>query len=686
MKKQEPEFQAEQFTFDNPPSRLGPVLEPEIKMAIAVDFETFYSKRLKYTVKTMLPEQYAAHELFDPYMISVCDGKNSWSGPPEKFNWSALENHIILNHNSRFDRSIYNEMVKRGTAPHLNISEWVCTANLTSFLCNRRALDSAVEFLYQTVLSKRFRAEADNKHWPQDFSASEQEAMLRYAKDDAIWTWRIWNDYSARWSENERFLSNLTIEQGMRGVQIDRELLGQYIYQTHEMLQNTEALIPWMAEAQEDEWAEFNTKPTATKCIAEQCRRIGIPCAPVKYRNEEEYEDWEDIHSPKYPWILAVGAWRSINKLYQTFMTVKSRLKDDGTLPFSLKYFGAHTGRWSGDAKVNMQNMRKIPVLCNEQGLLEQRENRLAQACEEHEETGNWPGWVRHAIDFRALIIPRPGTKMIVSDLSQIEPRVLAWLSGNHKLLDMIRGGYGVYEAFARANLGYTGPRMDKNSLFYKMVKIQVLGLGYGCGWNKFIKIAAQGGVDITKDDPEWYEEEDYLTGEKRKVSGHGKHSKEIVNKFREQSPQTVALWNALDNGIRQSADSNFVINLPSGRKLTYNSVRFGVRMRLNPATKKLEKKWELTADSDGKRKSFYGGKLTENLVQAVARDVFAAQVVRMQKAGLKNLFSCHDEAILEVDEKVTAKDVEEQMSFCPSWIPGLPVAAEAREVKHYLK
>ena len=654
---------------------------------ILIDFETFYSKKLKYGLKTMIPEQYCSDPRFDPYLVSVCDGANVWAGEPKNFNWSALEGRTLLAHNVRFDRTVFNEMRTRKMIPALNIPAWHCTADLSAFLCNRRALDKAVEHLYGVRVSKDARADAVEKHWPENFSTEERAQMIEYAKGDALWGWKIWNDYSSRWPELERRLSNLTINQGMRGVQIDEGLLNDYICQTHEMLLNTEHVIPWIEDAEDEEWHDIDTKPTATKCIAIQCRKVSIPCPPVKSKDEEGYEEWEDTYGLKHPWIEAVGSWRSINKLYKTLLTVKERIRIDGTLPFSLKYFGAHTGRWAGDARVNFQNMRKAPLFCNERGLMEQKAVRISNAMDYFDAEGKWPDWVRYAIDFRALIIPRPGKKMIVSDLAQIEPRVLAWMAGNTTLLDKIKEGYGIYEAFARTQMGYSEPgKMDKASLYYKMIKIQVLGLGYGCGWSKFIKIAAQGGVDLTAEDKEIVEEEDFLTGEMVKRSGFGDKSRELVTNFRGNNPKITALWDRLDDSLRRSVGTDFTVKLPSGRTLRYEGVRSAIKIRLNPKTNQPEKRWEVTANVGHKRTPFYGGKLTENVIQATARDVFAEQLVRMEDNSWDNLFSSHDEAILEVDQDVTAKDVEQAMSHCPEWLKGCPIAAEAKEVAHYLK
>lgn len=659
---------------------------------IALDYETYYAPKLKYSVKTMIAEQYCRHDLFDPYMLAASDGSTCWAGPVKDFNWAAVEGKMALAHNSYFDESVTAEIERRGNKPGINPAQWHCTANLTSFLCNRRSLDQAVEFLYGVKLDKSMRSDAANKRW-QDFPENEQKAMLDYARRDAYWCWKIWNDHSHKWPTLERRLSQLTVAQGRRGVQINTELLDQYICQSHEMKMSTEQLIPWIKDADDEEWEGFNTKPTSTKCIAEQCNRKGIPCPPTKSDDEEGYQEWEDTYAKDHPWILAVSAWRSINKIYRTFMKVKDRLRGDGTLPFGLKYFGAHTGRWSGDSGVNFQNMRKIPIFCNEQGLMEMNEKRCVRAVEYYDEVGQWPDWVRYAIDFRNLVMPRPGKKMIVSDLSQIEPRVLAWLAGDTAMLKLLSSGMGPYEAHARATMKWDGGELKKcDKKLYALAKARVLALGYGAGWEKFIKMAMTlAGLDITEDDPEWVEEPHPFTGVIERKSGFGKRSREIVKEFREQNPliagkEGVGIWSRLDDMFKRSVGEDFVMTLPSGRKMTYSKVRCEKRLRPNKETKKPE--WEnvFTCDIGGKRVKSYGGKLTENITQAVARDVFGEHLIAMEDNGWTNLFSVHDEAVLEVDQDVSAKDVEHAMSKCPEWLKGCPIAAEAKEVEFYCK
>jgi len=393
-------------------------------------------------------------------------------------------------------------------------------------------------------------------------------------------------------------------------------------------------------------------KPTSTKAIAAQCRKHGIPCPPVKSHDggEEKFSLWETTYGPKFPWVAAVANWRSMGKFLGSLERVKAWLRPDGTMPFGLKYFGAHTGRWSGDNGLNMQNLRKDPIWLDS----------LCMPVETPTPLG------KGYLDIRKLFIPRPGKKMITCDLSQIEPRVLAWLAGNHELLENIRSGVAIYEAYARQVLGWTGGVLKKEDpALYKRAKAEVLALGYGCGAKKYVEAAWT--LAEYKVEPE--------------------NAQKQVNEFRASNPKTVALWKHLDQEFRNSCGSTFEMGLPSGRVMRYPNVRRELRRFLDPETEKRVSKVVFTADVGGVHKPHYGGLLTENLVQAASRDVFCEHLITLDKTpGIRILFTVHDEAVLECDPEITAKQVEGIMSQTPPWLEGCPIGAEAQEIPHYLK
>jgi DNA polymerase len=323
-------------------------------------------------------------------------------------------------------------------------------------------------------------------------------------------------------------------------------------------------------------------------------------------------------------------------------------------MPFSLKYFGAHTGRWAGDAGFNMQNLRKDPIL------LDRKTMRLADKSTKRP----------LALDIRSLIVPRPGKKLFIADSSQIEPRVLAWLTGNVELMERIREGMSVYEVHARQSLGWEGGSLKhtkkaSEKLLYKRAKAEVLALGYGCGAEKYV--SAAWAMAKYKVDPEDAVKE--------------------VTQFRENNPQIVDLWKHLDAEFKKSINSDFVIGLPSGRELRYEKVGCELRRYKDKETGKPRTKWVYTANVGGRRRIFYGGMLTENLVQAVARDVFAVQMLDVEsKAGASTLFSAHDEVVGELDNDVDLCVVEECLSKCPDFLEGCPIGCEAEIAEHYKK
>jgi DNA polymerase len=167
--------------------------------------------------------------------------------------------------------------------------------------------------------------------------------------------------------------------------------------------------------------------------------------------------------------------------------------------------------------------------------------------------------------------------------------------------------------------------------------------------------------------------------------------AKQVVEGFRKENPKLVALWELLDRSFRVAVGAEWDCELPSGRVMRYGKVRREVRHKKD-SEGKLVPRFVYTGETSKSgyiaRTELYGGILTENLVQATARDILVYHLLEFEREGFNVIFHVHDEVIVEVevDEGTDPKQIEGIMSRCPDWIPGLPLAAEAKLHDHYTK
>jgi DNA polymerase len=271
----------------------------------------------------------------------------------------------------------------------------------------------------------------------------------------------------------------------------------------------------------------------------------------------------------------------------------------------------------------------------------------------------------------RNLVVARPGHKFIIADLSQIEPRCLAAACGDYEFLDLVESGMDVYEAHARATMDYTDPRPLKevDNAMRQVAKARVLGLGYGCGAARFKDFAALFGMDYTDEE-----------------------AQSQVKSYRDTNHRIVDLWNMLGDGFVDAATdhkNNRTLNvaMPTGRTLRY----YDVAMRTRVYDEGESKSGYSAYPERGRPwyEFFWGSKLCENYIQAMARDVFADAMLRIDRGGIRTAWHVHDELICEVpeDQAVEAKEfVEQEMSRRHPALPKMPIAVDAHIADYYDK
>jgi len=322
-----------------------------------------------------------------------------------------------------------------------------------------------------------------------------------------------------------------------------------------------------------------------------------------------------------------------------------------------VKYFGGHTGRWSGDQGLNVHGFGKDPMVIEEadfdggiRGALKAKVISTAEAADQ--------GFI---VDMRACVEAHGDKRLFVFDKAQIEPRVLHWLAGDHAFLREVAKGMSVYEVHARQVMGWKGGVLkEENPALYAKAKPEVLGLGYGMGSSKYQAYALGYGVKLSS-----------------------LEAKKVVNMFRKRKPLVVQLWDSMHEGLMSSLGDDFEVELPSWRSMRYRGVH--KRKVMNKTTGKSREQVCATI-SGGRLNALWGSLIVENLTQSVSRDVFLEDMLRIEDAGLPTILSVHDEVVGECDPGDDPREIQEIMSTPPDWAEGLPVACEGHITRHYLK
>jgi DNA polymerase I-like protein with 3'-5' exonuclease and polymerase domains len=618
----------------------------------SLDCETAYETDV-YSVADMGAWHYCQDPRFDCYMVSIAgsDGLR-WTGHPRDFDWSLI-NHpasVFLSHNVGFDSVVLARLVELGMIPPLVYSDWHDTADLAAYLGAPRNLAGASAFLLNKEMSKEMRGHMSGRKF-EELPEEKKQAMLAYAQTDADNCLELWLKHGDKWPAHERRLSQWTRGIPVRGIPVDMERVNAGVDSLRQQREDALAQIPWVAEGK---------KPLSRKELDAHCVALGIGVPKSLAKDSEEAAEWEDKYAANHPFVDAVRTFRRVNTFCQKLETVQR--KSVGELfRAEMLYFGATTtGRWSGAGGFNIQNLPREEMF---------------------------------GVDLRKCFEAPAGFSFVVFDLAQIEPRCLAVMSGNTKLLEAIRQGFGIYEAYARASLGWTGGPLKEDPNMYRLAKAVVLGLGYGAGPVKFVDAAR---ILADLDVMTLQTEEDKRTTFVDKKTGREYTPAEIVAKrlvdqFRSTNPEIAhvdynkpersrGFWAKCENHMRAHIGRTCEYELPSGRIIRYFDVKDigGLScVTVDPQSKKLA------------RRRTWGSHITENLTQGVARDVLAYHKLRVEDSGIPVLFSVHDELVTLVkdSEAQAAYDtINAIMSAPPPWMPGLPVAAEGMITKVYCK
>jgi DNA polymerase len=356
----------------------------------------------------------------------------------------------------------------------------------------------------------------------------------------------------------------------------------------------------------------------------------------------------------------------------QRFLDIGKR----GTLPVPLSYYGAQTGRWTAakGSAINMQNLKRGSFL-------------------------------------RKAIMAPEGYQLVVGDLSQIEPRVLAWLSDYQDMLDIFKGGGDPYAAFGAQMFNIPNLTKESHPDLRQSAKSALLGCGYGLGWASFASqllvgflgappvryskdFAKRLGVDseyaqafVKLNDIDTKLLEIPHTCSTEDLLNHVLASKAIIDTYRSTAYPVVAFWSLCETALHRA--------LVKGEELVYKCITFRKgEIELPNGMKLLYPDLRYVKDDKGRSQAVYGphatklyaGKITNNITQALARIVMTDGMLRVAKkypiAG-----TVHDELIAVVpdDEVVDAKTwVLAQMTMEPSYMQGIPLSADGGAHRRY--
>lgn len=580
--------------------------------------------------------------------------------------------------NAAFERICLSKYL--GLSPRLDPAQWRCTMVRAARLGLPLALGQCGEVLKLAegkmkegaALIRYFSCPTRKKdgtlirHMPAD-APERWETFIKYCKRDVdveqALLAKLRRLDPVKWDEDLYTVDQLIND---RGVMIDRELVDN----AARMDEEYKARL--FREAQELTGMDNPNSPAQIKEYLKAS--TGLMFGSLNLKNLDEVEE-QLAYFPKPKRVLSIRRelGKTSNKKYNA---MQACVCDDGRIHGLLQFCGAaRTGRWAGRL-VQVQNLPQ-----NHLSDLDYARN-LVKAGDLDDLEINYPNPTQILSELiRTAFIAKPGCTFHVCDFSAIEARVIAWLAGESWVLDVFREGGDIYCATASQMFGVPVEKHGRNAAQRQKGKIAVLALGYGGGVKA---LEAMGGTRMGLSEQE---------------------EKEITFKWRDANPKIVKFWATIEKAaMRAIRDGEILtinrgivverkwggmsITLPSGRAIYYPraviSTEYDDGWRGDhdvieyEGLNQITKKW-------GPIRT-YGGKLTENIVQAIARDILGLVILRAHRAGLNIVFHIHDEIVVEAAPGQTLADVETLFSQPIEWCRDLPLKGAGYTTPYYLK
>jgi DNA polymerase len=600
---------------------------------ITIDFETAYGGDLGFAKQTT--EEYIRDPRFEVIgvAVQVNDAEPVWfSGDAQELyqflaplDWG---NSLALAHNAVFDGAILNW--KFGITP----KGWLDTLSMGRALHGTNvggSLKVLAEFYNLGVKGEQVAKYIN--YFRKDFNPDELADYGGYCKNDVVLTWELFNAMSFDFPPVELRLIDLTIRMFTEPVlRLDSGLLRLHLLKERQrkedLLKNFDKDNLMSNEKFAELLKAFNVVPP-TKISATTGKE-----AYAFSKTDEAFKALLEHEDTQVQTLVAarLGVKSTIEETRtERFLGIAER----GALPVPLRYYAAHTGRWGGDDKVNLQNLPRSSPL-------------------------------------KSAIIAPEGYLMIDSDSSQIEARTLAWLAEQDDLVDAFEKGEDVYKIMASAIYNKPITSITKDERF--VGKTTILGAGYGMGAQKFQNQLKTFGVEVTLEE-----------------------AKRIIDTYRSTYPKIASFWKSAGKALEAILNNQTMelgrggilkieghdgILLPNGLYLRYPNLRFVQ----NSEDGKSEMVYDTKKGKAVIPNRIYGGKATENICQALARITIGEQMLIVAKK-YKVVMTVHDAiaCIAPEQEIETAREyVELCMRIRPQWAPDLPLNCESGYGRSY--